>query len=278
MKTLEESIATAMDLNKDVAIVPHLPYILQDFWEMGTPSEAIINLIIKHYKNYSKCNVLDLGCGKGAVSVRLAAALKCNCHGIDGIPEFIEVSKAKAEEHDVAKLCQFEVGDIREKIEELDKFDVIVLGAIGQVFDNYYKTLITLSKHLKTNGIIIIADAYTEDSNTFQHPEILSRQDILKQVSLAKMELIDEVESKQSNSSEEFENLEKRCKELMRKHTKKASIFENYIQSQAEEYDILENKVIGSIMVFKRERVIVERNLPKLQVKYCLQRISKTFI
>jgi len=39
MKTLEESIATAMDA-QDTAIVPFLPYILQDFWEIGTPAEA----------------------------------------------------------------------------------------------------------------------------------------------------------------------------------------------------------------------------------------------
>jgi cyclopropane fatty-acyl-phospholipid synthase-like methyltransferase len=252
MKTIEESIAKAMDLNQDIAIIPFLPYILQDFWELGTPPESVINLIQKHSKNYSKCKVLDLGCGKGAVSIRLATELKSNCLGIDGIPEFIEFSKAKANEYGVDTLCRFETGDIRVKIEELDKFDVIILGAIGQVFENYYKTLKTLSKHLETDGIIIINDAYCEDSSTFQHPEILPHQEILKQVNHANMELIDEVVSNQENSTEKFENLEKRCKELMRKHPEKASVFEKYLQSQADEYDILENKVIGSIMVFKK--------------------------
>jgi len=255
MKTVEESIATAMDYNQDIAIVHFLPYILQDFWELGTPPEIVINLIQKHCKNYSNLNVLDLGCGKGAVLVKLAATLKCNCYGIDGIPEFIEVSKEKANEYDVDALCQFEVGDIRGKIEELDKFDVIILGAIGQVFGNYYETLTTLLKHLTTDGIIIMNDAYIEDSSTFQHPAILPRKELLKQIKQIKMELIDESTDKYSESADptkEMENIAIRCKELKTKYPEKSSLFEKYVQTQVDEYDILENKVSSSIMVVKR--------------------------
>lgn len=116
MKTLEESIAVAMDGGQDTAIVPFLPYILQDFWEIGTPPEIIIDLVQKHCNDYSKLNVLDLGCGKGAVSLKLAQALKCSCYGIDGIPEFIRTSEEKALEYGVDALCRFEAADIRTRI------------------------------------------------------------------------------------------------------------------------------------------------------------------
>ena len=112
MKTLEESIAAAMDCAQDTVIVPFLPYILQDFWGLGTPPEIVIDLVQKHCKHCSNLNVLDLGCGKGAVSIKLAEALKCNCFGIDGIPEFIETAKEKAQEYGVESLCRFEVGDV----------------------------------------------------------------------------------------------------------------------------------------------------------------------
>jgi ubiquinone/menaquinone biosynthesis C-methylase UbiE len=255
MKTLEESIATAMDFDKNTEIVPFLPYILQDFWDIGTPPETIINLVQKHCTNYSNLNVLDLGCGKGATSVKLAAALNCNCLGIDGIPEFIEISKEKAQEYKVGTLCRFELGDIREKIKELDKFDVIILGAIGQVFGDYYATLTTLSKHLTAEGIIIINDAYIEDSSTFQHPAVLPLRKLLKQVEQAEMELIGEYRDAENNEeyTEQFEKIRKRCKELIAKYPEKSSLFENYIQIQADEYDDMENEMIGSIMVFKRK-------------------------
>jgi len=250
MKTLEESIAAAMD-GRDAAIVPFLPYILQDFWEIGTPAEIVIDLVRRHCRNHSMLHVLDLGCGKGAVSVKLAEALKCHCHGIDGIHEFIEASKEKAREHGVEALCRFEVGDIRVKLDALDKYDVIVLGAIGQVFGNYYATLARLSRHLAAGGIILINDAYIDDSSAFRHPAILQRHELLRQIGQAGMELIDEYAGKPSNSAKEFEDLRRRCVELMAEHPDKSALFESYVQNQAAEYDALENEMVGAIMVVR---------------------------
>ena len=257
MKTLEESIAIAMDM-QDTEIVPFLPYILQDFWEIGTSSETVIGFVQKHCGTVeTQCiaslQILDLGCGKGAVSVKLAKHLNCNCLGIDGVSGFIEAAKEKAREYNVETLCQFEVGDIREKIKTLGKFDVIVLGAIGQVFGDYYATLTTLTQHLAPNGIIIIDDAYIENSSTFQHPAILPHREILAQIERVGMELIDEHTGEETAYSEEFANIEKRCKELIVKYPEKRALFESYIQIQADEYDVLENDVIASTMVLKRK-------------------------
>jgi ubiquinone/menaquinone biosynthesis C-methylase UbiE len=254
MKTLEESIATAMDFDKNTAIIPFLPYMMQDFWDLGTPPESVINLVKKHCRDYSTLSVLDLGCGKGATSVKLAATLNCNCLGIDGISEFIEISKQKAREYEVDTICRFELGDIREKIKALDKFDVIVLGAIGQVFGDYYATLTTLSRHLTTGGIIIINDAYIEDTSTFQHPAVLPRRELLTQIEQAKMELIDEFTGAAGSEeyTEQFESIQKRCKELIVKYPDKSYLFENYIQIQADEYDVMENEMVCLIMVLKK--------------------------
>ena len=255
MKSLDESIAAVMDYAQDTAIVPFLPYILQDFWELGTPPEIVINLTQKHCKNYSSLRVLDLGCGKGAVSVKLATALKCNCFGIDGISEFIEIAKEKAREYGVDALCRFEVGDVRIKIEELDKFDIILLGATGPIYGDYYTALTRLSKHLIGEGIIIIDEAYIDDTSTFQHPSILPRKELLKQYRRAGMELIDETIGKYGefmDINNEMDNIAKRCNELKTQYPEKTSLFENYVQNQASEYDILENKMIGSVMVVKK--------------------------
>jgi len=255
MNTLEESIALAMDAKQDTAIIPFLPYILQDFWELGTPPEIVINIVLRNFKNHSHLSVLDLGCGKGAVSVKLAAALKCHCYGIDGIPEFIESSKAKAREYGVDAFCRFEVGDIREKIKELDKFDIIILGATGPIYSDYYTALTKLSKHLAEEGIIIIEEGYLDDKSTIQHPVYSSRKELIKQFERAGMEVVDETLCKYgeiSDIAEEMENLTKRCNELKAKYPEKSSLFENYIQNQASEFDLLENEMEGSIMVLKK--------------------------
>jgi len=263
MKTLEKSIAIAMDSSEDVAIVPFLPYILQDFWELGTPAEIVINFANKWHAATQRHapSLLDLGCGKGALSVKLAAELKYSCYGIDGIPEFIEVAKDKAREYGVDILCCFEVGDIREKIKTLDTFDVILLCATGPVFGDYYVTLKTLSEYLNPDGIIIINDAYIDDESTFQYPSVLYRRELLKQVEQAGIELIDENTHAQADSEEEFENIQKRCRELMEKYPEKTALFEKYIQNQADEYNALENKIIGSIMVFRKKPVLEENSI-----------------
>jgi len=253
MNTLDECIAAAMDV-QDTSILPFLPYIFQDFWELGTPPQLIIDLVQKNCKNYSTLYVLDLGCGKGAVSVKLASALKCKCLGIDAIPEFIEVANEKAKEYDVDTLCCFEVGDIRKKIEELGKLDVIIFGATGPIYSDYYTALTTLLKHLTDEGVVIIEEAFIDDSSTFQHPLILPRKELFKQFEQAGMKIIDETVGSYSefaDSAKEMDYMTKRCNELKTEFTEKSFLFENYVQNQASEYDALENKMSGSVMVLK---------------------------
>ena len=256
MKTIEESVLTAMDCT-DIGILPYLPYILQDFWEIGSDSEVMINLIKKFIPADRLTKVLDLGCGKGVVSVNLARQLNCECFGIDAIPEFISFAVSKAIEYDVGNLCKFEVGDIREKVKALGKYDVIILGAIGQVFGNYFETLSTLNKNLNQGGIIIIDDGYIEDQSSFKHEQVFSKSEMKKQISDAGMQLIDEVAVNEddkviANYDTEYDNLSQRCQELIDKYPDKAELFINYSNQQKKEYDSLKNQITCSTMVIKR--------------------------
>lgn len=257
MKTIEESVLTAMDCT-DSEILPYLPYILQDFWEIGSAPDAIISLIKKNIAADQLTKVLDLGCGKGAVSVNIAKQINCECYGIDAIPEFISFAASKADEYGVGNLCKFEIGDIREKVKTLGKYDVIVLGSIGQVFGNYYETLSILNNNLNKGGIIIIADGYIEDQSNFKHENVFSKSELKKQISDAGMELIDEIvanedDSVATNYDTEYDNLSKRCQELSDKYPDKAEIFRKFINQQKNEYDKLKNQIICSTMAVKRK-------------------------
>jgi len=258
LKTIEESIAAAMDAQQDIRIIPYLPYIFQDFWELGTPPEFVIDIIRKHCGDYAGLRILDLGCGKGAVSVKTAAALNCHCYGIDAIPEFIDAAKEKAAEYGVEELCRFEVGDIRVRIEELDTFDVIILGATGPIFSDYYTALTAIAKHLTDTGIAIVEEAYIDDTSTYRHPAYLFRKDLLQQFEQAGMELADETQcdyGEIADMNQEMDHITRRCRELIAKHPEKASLFENYIRKQASENDALDNDLSGSTMVLKKRSI-----------------------
>lgn len=257
MKSLEDSVVTAMD-GSDRELFPYLPYILQDTWEIGTDPEVIIELVRKHANIKDGLHALDLGCGKGAVSVRLAADITgCQCHGIDAISEFIAEASTKASEYRVGGRCRFETGDIRERMSYLPRYDVIILGAIGPVLGDYAATLSALSGLLNDGGIIIIDDGYTDNDSDFSHPLILRRKDIEKQTAASGMKIIDEViigkDDIRDSDDQIFRSLKKRCVELAEKHPDQRILFDNYIRKQEYENDVLETKIICSVMVFRKQ-------------------------
>jgi len=255
-KTLEESIITAMDDN-NISLIKHLPYILQDFWEIGTSPEEIIKIIRKYMVNYSDLNVLDLGSGKGAVSIKIASELNCKCFGIDGIDDFVIFSNNKSKEYNVNNICTFETGDIRTKIKTLGKYDIIILGAIGNVFGNYYETLMKLSPHINNEGLIIIDDAFVEDNCPQEYLNILQKSELINQVNNAGMEIIqiitiEDIPETEEEYGYEFKNIQKRCMELIEKYPKDKELLLGYIENQRREYEILSNEIIPAMFVIKK--------------------------
>ena len=253
--TLEESVIQSMD-GSSTQLIPFLPYILQDIWEIGTSPEIVLSLIKKHTSNHSDLKVLDLGCGKGAVSITLARELKCYCHGIDGIYDFVQEAKNKAKAFKVEESCHFECSDIRERVSDLHGFDVVVFGATGPVFGDYYSTLVKVSQCLSQSGVIVLDDAYIEDSSDFRHPSYSTRTELLKAFSDAGMALVDEVvmENEAVIEADEaiYQGIHRRCQELIDTYPDQKNLFVDYIKQQEEENEMLETTVTCSTMLLRR--------------------------
>lgn len=254
MKTIEESVVTAMD-GSDNELFEYLPYILQDMWEIGANPEVITELIRGRFDNPAQLKVLDLGCGKGAVSIKVSKTLGCFCHGIDAITQFVEYAKEKAVEYKVEHLCKFETGDIREKVVDLFDYDIVILGAIGPVIGDYYKTLTTLKPCLKKSGVVITDDAYIEDESSFSHDLMFKKSVVLKQIKDAGFTIIKKVdvipEEIQTVDDFTFNNLKKRCLELIEMYPDKERLFKDYIKNQEKETYVLENMVTAYTMMLE---------------------------
>jgi len=264
MKDIQESISESLDSNNP-DIFPFLPYILQDIWEIGASAEVIGNLIIKNFNSTNGLKILDLGCGKGAISIQLAKRLGCLCVGIDAMPEFIEDARAKSKEWETDKLCAFFHADIRQVADGFRGYDVIILGAIGPILGDYFQTLTRLKPNLNPGGIIIIDDGYfdntvqkeniqnTESQEAFSHLHVLLKTDILEQISRAGFVLKEEVFFKpdfiESSNKDIFDPLKSRCQELMQIHPDKKHIFEEYIKNQEEENQLMENVITCTTML-----------------------------
>ncbi|MDZ4204386.1 MAG: class I SAM-dependent methyltransferase [Bacteroidales bacterium] len=186
--------------------------------------------------NISNLRILDLGCGKGAVSIKIAKQLDCTVKGLDAMPDFIKSAKDYAKEFQVLDKCNFEVGDIRIKINEMKGFDVVILGAIGPVLGNLHTTLLTLAKSLKTQGYVLLDDGFIPDESPVDYNRCLRKSDFYNQIKTAGFEIIQEIilDKNIIRDSEKlmYALLEKRVNELTVQHPEKKELFEGYLRSQ----------------------------------------------
>ena len=153
--------------------------------------------------------------------------------------------------------CKFEVGDIRRTDKLQGKYDFIILGSIGPVYGDYYTTMERLKPLLCDDGIIILDDGYIEESNNSTHAIVGTKKVLIDQIKMADMEIIkeylgDEISDK-SEYEKQYQDIKRRCHELMLKYPNKKELFEGYIRKQEKEYQNLEEEITCSTMLIKRK-------------------------
>lgn len=242
MGTLESQVVKSLDGESD-ELYRYLPYILQDLRELGSSPDVIIRMVRDHVG--TKITVLDLGCGKGAVSVRLAADAGCRVKGIDAMREFIDYARARAEECGVSDSCRFEVGDIRDSVAEETGYDLVILGAAGDVLGTLDATIAGLKRVVRRDGFILIDDAFCEDGKP--RDGYLMRQEVLAAFARNGLELVrEEIIGKDIQKAGNQTNndcIARRVAELKKAFPDRGNIFDDYLKRQLDECDILENEV-----------------------------------
>ncbi|OPZ94067.1 MAG: hypothetical protein BWY74_00853 [Firmicutes bacterium ADurb.Bin419] len=63
MSKVEEKLAKSLTA-ESTELIPYLPYLLQDLWELGSSPKDIIDMTQKHIQISKEMKVLDLTCGK----------------------------------------------------------------------------------------------------------------------------------------------------------------------------------------------------------------------
>jgi len=253
MKPIDESIIESLD-GSDIRLREYIPYLLQDIWEIGADPETMTSLIKEHV-DISNPRILDLGCGKGAVSIRMAQEVECTVFGIDAVPEFIKEANEYARKFNVYEKCSFEVGDIRVRIKELSNFDIVILGAIGPVLGNLETSLKTLNQSLNTPGYVLLDDGYIEDEAAIDYNRCLRKSEFYKQIKDSGFRIIHEEIFTRDGITESdtiiFNAINNRADELITKHPDKSGIFRRYIDNQDFENKMLETTIITGTWLLK---------------------------
>lgn len=253
-KDMIQSVIESLDGNNQRQLFPYLPYILQDLWELGSDPKAVIRLIRENIPEH-ELRVLDLGCGKGAVSVALAKELNCHVTGIDAMNEFIKEASEYARVLSVSDKCKFIKGDIRELISNYTGYDLIILGAIGSVFGNIYETLTIVKRSLNSGGYVILDDCYIDDEIITDYNRCLRKSEFYRQIKEAGFDIIceDIFPHEQIEETEEglIKHIRQRIYELIDKEPDKKELFLGYLKSQEYETEILKNVVITGTWLLK---------------------------
>ncbi len=254
MKDLKTSIVESLDGGANPELFPFLAYLLQDIEEIGT-DPLLVEGLIRPHAGKGPLKVLDLGCGKGAVSVHLAKEMGCHVTGIDGMQEFVDAAIALAEKHKLSHLCSFRQGDIRKEIKTCHGFDIIVLGAIGPVFGFIGDTLRTIAPALNPGGFVIIDDGFKEDGALPEYERVVSRSEFYAQITETGFRLLEELilpSGELTKSNLEIQDkIVMRAEELINHYPEKEKIFRAYIQEQEKEIDLMDGKLVVGIWLLQ---------------------------
>ena len=244
----------ACSLSADTTeLLPFLPYILQDYWELGSDPGVMVQMIKNNVRLSANTRVLDLACGKGAVSVKIADKLQAKVKGIDITPEFIEYAEKKAKEYCVDDLCAFVIGDINEAVKTERDYDCVILGAVGlEVLGGPAETLKKLKSTVKPGGCILIEDGYIADESKrekirFNRDIHLTKQQWLDLFSDAGLDLVETASGFGEGDLDSVSGMAAitaRVNELIEKYPDKKTILEEYVRSQQDEYDDIDDSLI----------------------------------
>ncbi|TLG77503.1 class I SAM-dependent methyltransferase [Culicoidibacter larvae] len=254
-KSVEERLAESLTATS-TELLQYLPYLLQDFWELGSSPQIMSEILQTNIPSLEGMQILDLGCGKGAVSVALARTLSAKVTGIDIIPEFIEYAKSKAQEFKVSELCTFIAEDINQSIERERNYDCVVFGAVGAVLGAPAEMLPKLKQTVKPGGYILIDEAYlaanNEGGNVAYQMDYLTREQWLALFEQLGLELVDEkVNEGDLEFDEDNANIKQRADELKKLHPEQSALFDGYVQSQLDECYDLENNIVGVVWLLR---------------------------
>lgn len=146
--------------NEELKMLPDVPpnHPLKREWDIR---KHTLKNLINYLQKKKLSRVLELGCGNGWLSHRLAKSLIADIYAMD-VNEKELLQGASVFE---IKNLHFIFGDIFTYDFNADKFDIIVLAASVQYFPDFTQIIKRLLSLLKTDGEIHIVDSPFYDMN-----------------------------------------------------------------------------------------------------------------
>lgn len=231
-----DSVKHSLDLTSD-RLVEYVPYLFQDFWEMGTDTRYMIDLLRQQDSFTPDTMILDLCCGKGATLIKLVQEFGWQGIGVDIVGDFISQANMEAFGKRVKQQVEFIEQDISLFLKKnVKKFDIIVFSYDTQILGKLDEALETLSHHLSSDGYVIIEADYQsyQFAIGLEESETESAEDLIikSPLNIVAKQVWDHVQHNQQNQHY-MDWLKKRVGELKQQKPELSREFDQFIEHQA---------------------------------------------
>ena len=252
----EKSIPDSPETDRD--LLPHLPFLVQDLWSLGSDVEGICTAARSFGLNSKETVILDTGCGKGAVSITLARRFGFRALGIDACDPLLDAAREKAREYGVENLCRFENHDIREYTRKEHSFDIVVFASMGGLFGTFRETAAILNRQVRKGGFCIIDDGYLKKGNKLDrkhYRHYRNHEETIRELTASGGTVIKELstaEATEKINAEYLEVITRRGSELAHEKPALKKHIELFIKSQEEDCGIIDEYIEGALWVLQK--------------------------
>jgi len=243
----------AYSLEIEEALLPLLPELLEDFWALGANVETIV-AAVADLNLPPTSRVVDLGCGKGAVSISLARRLNFQVLGIDLFEPFVDEARERAIQEGVDHLCEFQHGNIVSLANKIEPSDVAVFAALGDTLGKRSETMRILRHYVRPGGYIIIDDGYQRRADAPVIPgfEGAAMRDVALAGWTGEGDVLVAEHIVTGAEEGQAELIAHRAESVANVHPQLADRIRKFAREQAEEYEYLEQEFVSATWVFRR--------------------------
>lgn len=244
-------------------IVPFIPELLADLWALGVPPGVVVDLVRPLDLPPQTTRVLDLGCGKGAISITLARKLGFRTEGVDFFPPFIEEARKRAEELGLSGICRFIEGDIREVVKKGGDYDLTTLIWVGGVLGSPRESMGKIRQMVHAGGYMVYADGYLRDDARVDSSDVHTAhgtrmtygeivQELISQGDTIVREAIVPEDQTRSLYADYIDSLRKGTEKIALKHPEHVRALEDHVAEQEKMCRALESAVVPAVWLLKK--------------------------
>ena len=253
---LEIDIAESLESRRE--LLPYMPELLVDLWALGSSVHQIVELVRPLALPAGDTRILDLGCGKGAVSVLIAEEFGFRARGIDGFAPFLEEAKGRAREHGVAELCDFRLGDMNEAVEKIRGFDVVIYASVGRALGSFAEAVGKMRKTLRPEGYMVIDDGFLKKGVALSrkgYGHYAPHEETLRQLQSHGDKILREESTEAQTleiNAEYLDVITKRAEELKTARPELADLLDEYVEGQRQECEVIDEYISGAIWLLQK--------------------------